>query len=129
MAKVRQISYLSLGLLSLATGLAGLVLPLLPTTVFMLIAAWAFARSSERLHRLLLDHPRFGPAIRAWQAHGAIPRRAKWLALAGLATSLVITTLVLAERPVLLLGVGAVLGAVAVFVLTRPEGPAANPIS
>ena len=69
------LAYASLGL-----GLLGAFIPGLPTTVFVLIAAWAAARGSERLHARLLAHPVFGPAIRDWHAHGAVSRRAKWLA-------------------------------------------------
>ena len=65
---------------SLGVGILGIFIPGLPTTVFVLIAAWAAARGSERLHRWLLSHRRFGPAIHDWQAHGAVGRRAKWLA-------------------------------------------------
>lgn len=60
--------------------LAGAVLPLLPTTPFLLVAAWAFARSSPRLDAWLRAHPRLGPPLAAWEARRAIPRRAKLLA-------------------------------------------------
>lgn len=70
---------------SLGIGIVGIFVPGLPTTVFVLISAYAAARGSERLHRWLLAHPRFGPAIGDWQAHGAVSRRAKWLATATMA--------------------------------------------
>ena len=66
------LAYASLGL-----GIVGVFVPGLPTTVFILVAAYAAARGSERLHRRLLAHPHFGPMIRDWQAHGAVSRRAK----------------------------------------------------
>ena len=65
---------------SLGTGIVGIFVPGLPTTVFILIAAWAASRGSERLHNRLLQDPRFGPAIRDWQAHGAVSRKGKWMA-------------------------------------------------
>ena len=65
---------------SLGTGIVGIFVPVLPTTVFILIAAYAASRGSERLHRYLTGHPRFGPSIRQWQEHGAVSRRAKWAA-------------------------------------------------
>ena len=65
---------------SLGVGIVGIFLPGLPTTVFILIAAYAASRGSERLHRRLLQHPLFGPMIRDWQAHGAVSRKAKWAA-------------------------------------------------
>ncbi|MGE8279691.1 MAG: YbaN family protein [Stenotrophomonas sp.] len=69
-----------LAYVSLGVGIVGIFVPGLPTTVFVLISAWAASRGSERLHRWLLEHPRFGPAIRDWQAHGAVSRKGKWMA-------------------------------------------------
>ena len=68
------------GLLALATGIVGAFLPLLPTTPLVLLSAFCFSRSSPRLERWLLEHPRFGPLIRDWRAYRAIPLRAKWTA-------------------------------------------------
>ncbi len=68
------------GATSLATGIVGIFLPLLPTTPFVLLAAFCFARASTRAERWMLEHPRFGPMVRDWRARRAIPRRAKQLA-------------------------------------------------
>jgi uncharacterized membrane protein YbaN (DUF454 family) len=87
--------YLLLGWLCVALGLIGVFLPLMPTTVFMLIAAWAFARSSTRWHRWLREHARFGEAVRAWEEHHAMPRRAKRVAFIALAVSYAFTAVVL----------------------------------
>lgn len=56
-----------LAYVSLGTGIVGIFVPGLPTTVFILISAWAASRGSERLHTWLIQHPRFGPAIANWQ--------------------------------------------------------------
>lgn len=64
----------------LALGILGIFVPGLPTTVFILVAAYAASRGSERLHGYLLAHPRFGPTIRDWQRYGAVSRRGKWAA-------------------------------------------------
>ncbi len=77
--------WLVLGLLCVGLGVVGVFVPLMPTTIFMILAAGCFARSSPRLEAWLLDHPRFGPALRAWRAEGAIPRAGKRAACIGIA--------------------------------------------
>ena len=77
---MRRWPYLVLAYVALALGLAGIVLPGLPTTPFVLLAAWAAARGSARLHRWMRAHAVFGTMIRDWEAGGAVSRRAKWAA-------------------------------------------------
>lgn len=69
--------YLAVGSLALLLGLAGIVLPVLPTTPFVLLAAACFARSSERLHHALLAQRHLGPIIHEWETHRAMPPRVK----------------------------------------------------
>ncbi|HSW07222.1 YbaN family protein [Aquabacterium sp.] len=73
----RRMLWLVAGVLSLATGIVGIFVPLLPTTPFVLLAAFCFSRSSARCERWLLTHPRFGPTVRDWREHRAVPLRAK----------------------------------------------------
>jgi uncharacterized membrane protein YbaN (DUF454 family) len=84
---------LSAGSLCVVLGVIGIFLPLLPTTPFMLLAAACFARSSRRFHDWLLANRTFGPLIREWEKHRAIPRRTKLTAIVlmslTLATSIV----------------------------------------
>ena len=80
-------AYKLLGITCVVVGTLGLFLPLLPTTVFILIAAWAFSKSSPTLLSWLLNHPWFGQGIRDWQQHHAIPKRAKVIALLMLTVS------------------------------------------
>jgi uncharacterized protein len=82
-------AWLVSGLVAMALGLVGIVLPLLPTTPFLLLAAFCFARSSPALHDWIIHHPRLGPPLRDWRHHGAISRRAKIAAIAMLAFALV----------------------------------------
>lgn len=74
----------------LALGMIGAVVPLMPTTVFLIAAAACFAHSSPRFEAWLLEHPRFGPTLRDWRAHGAISRPAKLIACAGMAAGFVV---------------------------------------
>jgi uncharacterized protein len=85
--RARRPLWFAAGVLAVLTGLIGIVLPLLPTVPFMLLAAMCFSRSCERCERWLLAHPRFGPALREWRAHRAMPLRAKQLAVAMMAVS------------------------------------------
>lgn len=78
--RLRRALYLALACVALALGVIGIVVPGLPTTPFVLLAAWAAARSSETLHAWLRTHRSFGPMVRDWQATGAVSRRAKWVA-------------------------------------------------
>jgi len=87
-------AYLVLGWACVLLGLVGAFLPLLPTTVFLLVAAWAFSRSSPRWHRWLREHAHFGEAVRNWEEHHAMPRRAKRIAFAALAASYAFTAFV-----------------------------------
>jgi len=65
------------GWASLILGCIGIFLPLLPTTPFILLSAYCFSRSSERLHQWLVTHPKMGPHIRDWQRNGSISKAAK----------------------------------------------------
>ncbi len=76
-SRLLRLVYLGAGCVALALGVAGIVLPLLPTTPFILLAAACFARSSSRVHGYLMRHRIAGPIIDAWQTHRAMPRRAK----------------------------------------------------
>jgi uncharacterized membrane protein YbaN (DUF454 family) len=73
---------LTAGLMLVALGAIGIVLPLLPTTPLLLLAAWCFARSSETCHRWLAEHRIFGPAIRNWQESRCIAKKDKVTAVA-----------------------------------------------
>ncbi|MCO6416881.1 YbaN family protein [Siccirubricoccus sp. KC 17139] len=118
----QRLALLALGYLCLALAVIGAVLPVMPTTIFLLIAAWAFGRASPTLQAKLLNHPRFGPGLRAWRAHGAISLRAKRAALSVMAVSWIVMTLAL--RSWLASGIaGACMLAVGIYIGTRPSGP------
>ncbi|THD76854.1 DUF454 domain-containing protein [Thalassobius vesicularis] len=109
-----------LGLISVAIGIAGIVLPLVPTVPMMILAAFFFARSSERLHNWLLSHPTFGPPIQDWQQRGAISAKGKRIATLSIAVVFGIS-LILGLRPLILLIQAVTLGAVLTFIWSRPS--------
>lgn len=76
--------YFLLGLIAVMLGIIGAFLPLMPTTIFLILAAFCFSRSSERLQAWLHGHPRFGPPILDWEREGAISRRSKIAACCGM---------------------------------------------
>ncbi|MCP4186223.1 MAG: DUF454 domain-containing protein [Gammaproteobacteria bacterium] len=89
----RHYGLIGLGWLSIALGVLGIFLPLLPTTPFILLAAWCFARSSERFHQWLLNHSRLGPIVKAWQSGKGLPRKVRNRTLLVMWASLVVTAL------------------------------------
>ena len=111
--------YLLLGHLSVAAGVVGLLLPLVPTTPFVLLAALCYSRGSNRFHRWIHRHRLFGRMLRDWQDGGAIAPPAKVGACLGFAASVVLAWLRLGPS----WGVAAVLVAAAgiAFILSRPS--------
>ena len=97
------------GLLSLTLGVIGIVVPLLPTTPLVLLAAYCFARSNDRLHHWLVHHPKFGLVIRNWQNHRGMQAehkcRAIWLTVLSFVISLALAPTL--EIRILLLFIGA----------------------
>jgi uncharacterized membrane protein YbaN (DUF454 family) len=118
----KRLLWLTVGLIALAFGIAGVVLPLVPTTPFLLVAAFAFARSSPTLHHWLISHPHFGSLLRHWSEHGAISKRTKISAAAVMAGTLVLSVYLGASNLVFALQSTAMLG-VGAFILSRPHGP------
>ena len=119
-SRVLRVGWLLLGCLCVGLGLVGAFVPLLPTTIFLILGAGCFARSSPRLEAWLVDHPRFGPALRTWRTEGAIPRSGKRAACIGIAIGYGL--FLIGARPALGLGlfVGAMMAACAAWIITRP---------
>lgn len=115
--------WLAFGFVATGCAIIGAILPLVPTTPFLLLAAYAFARSSPRFHSWLINHPQFGPLIVNWQRDGSIAPRAKRLALATMAGALTLSWAVGASARILAIQAIVLTGS-AIFILTRPDGPA-----
>lgn len=106
------------GGLFVVLGLIGLVLPVMPTTVFLLLAAACFARGSKRFYNLLLNSPVFGPAILEWRRHRSIPWRTKLYAAAATVISFAFSIAFFVRGPYLQAGM-ALIGIVLVVSLCR----------
>jgi uncharacterized membrane protein YbaN (DUF454 family) len=108
---MKTASYKLLGFLSLALGIVGAFLPVLPTTCFILLSAWCFTKSSPKWHKRLLDNPVFGESLRHWETHRCIPAKARFIAIGSMLTGggislLFINSIVLQGILVLLIAIG-----------------------
>ena len=115
--------WLVLGLLFMGLGIVGAFLPVMPTTVFLLIAAFFFARSSPRFYNWLLNNRTFGPLVRDWRAGLGLPLRAKVLAVSLIGVTVGSSILVVPPVWLKLLLLAVALG-VSAYLLTRPTKPA-----
>ena len=120
-ARAVRFAYLVAGIILLGLGIIGAFLPLMPTTIFVILAAGCFARSNRRVEAWLLANKRFGPMIVAWRAERAIPRRGKVLAVLGMVVGYV--AFLFGARPDIWLNlfVLAVFVGCAWYVVSRPE--------
>ena len=122
---MRQTLWHIVGWTALTLGLIGVVLPVMPTVPFLLVAVWAFSRSSPQLRNRILRHRQVGPPIRAYLAHGVIPTRAKLFAVAAMAGGVGIALFL--GLPTIVVAIQATIcAAVAAYVLTRPAAPGAG---
>lgn len=119
--RLHRMALFSLGWFFLALALAGALIPLVPTTPFLLLALWAFSRSSRRFHRWLLNHWLFGPSLRAWEAHRVIPLRAKLFAVCGMGGAMGWVTFFSPAPWYAIAAMGAVVGYGSWYVLSKPS--------
>ena len=111
---------ISLGWLCVGLGFVGVFVPGIPTTIFLIIALWAFTKSSEKLRHWLLNHKRFGPILNNWQEHKVVPRRAKILMVV-LMSLAVILFYYSSQSLILTIGLIIILVSVAIYVISLPS--------
>lgn len=111
-----------LGASALILGVIGVVLPILPTTPFVILAAFCFAKGSPRIARYLETHAFFGPIIADWRSNGAIAPKYKAMAITMMAAALLLSVAMALPGTLLLIQAGVLLAA-ASFILTRPSHP------
>jgi uncharacterized membrane protein YbaN (DUF454 family) len=113
--------YFLLGWCFFGLGAVGVVVPGLPTTPFMLLALWAFSKSSQRFHDWLYAHRLFGPPLQQWRSHRVIPRKAKLLAVVTMAVSFVYLAFFTELTGWLKALIGLVMLYGAAFILSKPS--------
>ena len=111
---------ISLGWLCVGLGFVGVFVPGIPTTIFLIIALWAFTKSSEKLRHWLLNHKRFGPILNNWQEHKVVPRRAKILMVVLMSLAVILFYYSL-QSLILTIGLIILLVSVAIYVISLPS--------
>lgn len=114
--------YTSIGVLLVGTGLVGVVVPGLPTTIFLILALWCFKRGNERLERWLLEHKRFGPTLRDWEQTRSIRHGTKLAAILILFACVGISILFV-KSPYARVGLPVLAILVSIYIWTRPTAP------
>ncbi|MCS4509771.1 YbaN family protein [Xylophilus ampelinus] len=124
-APVRWLLY-AMAVVCIVLAMIGVLVPGMPSTVFVILAAWAAARSSPALHDRLLRNPLFGPLLREWQSGGCVSRRAKWSASIAMGACAVFVLGTVRNVWVASLAIGCMDGVLA-WLWCRPEPPPAAP--
>ncbi|WP_265501195.1 YbaN family protein [Paracoccus beibuensis] len=117
---MRRRAWLVIGWLFTVLAMIGIPLPVIPTVPFLLVAAWAFAKSSPALQQQILDHPTYGPPVRAWQERGAVGRIAKIWAILAMSVGVAVSWWA-GMPPWVVATQAAICATVAIFLVTRPE--------
>ena len=117
---MKRIVFLLLGWLCVGLAFVGIFLPGIPTTPFLLVALWAFAKSSKRFHSWLLNHKKFGPILQNWESHKVVPRKAK-IVMVILQIAAVVILHYSLNNIIITIGVAILLICVALYVISLPS--------
>ena len=122
---MNRLALLVLGWMCVGLGFIGIFVPGLPTTIFLIIALWAFTKSSKKLRIWLLNHKRFGPILRNWEEHKVVPLKAKILMVV-LQTLVVIIVQYTFDNLFITIGLAIILLMVATYVISLPSRVSEN---
>jgi uncharacterized membrane protein YbaN (DUF454 family) len=121
--RARRWIFFTIGLIATGLGFVGAVLPIMPTVPFLIVAVWAFSKSSERFHGWLYHHKTYGPMLRRWDKYRVIPPIAKVWTVVAMAGGLTLSASFTAMPAWALVITGAVMLLVAIYICTRPSYP------
>ncbi|RJE71236.1 hypothetical protein BGP78_20655 [Pseudoalteromonas sp. MSK9-3] len=117
-----------IGIIFVALGFIGIVLPVMPTTIFFILALACFTRSSPRFANWLLTHPRFGPSLQMWQQHQVVPPKGKWGA--GIGMSLGFIILCYSQPAIWVLALVATIEVIVLaYILRKPSYPPSSDVA
>ena len=117
---MKRLVLIILGWICVGLGFVGIFVPGIPTTIFLIIALWAFTKTSKKLRNWLLHHKRFGPILTNWQEHRVVPRRAKILMVTFMILSVILFHYSL-QNLYLTAALIVILGFVARYVISLPS--------
>ena len=117
---MKRIILLSLGWLCVGLAFIGAIVPGIPTTIFLIIALWAFTQSSKKFQAWLLNHKRFGPILENWQSHKVVPLRAK-IFMVILQISAVLLVHYFFNKLIITIGLAVILIFVVLYVFSLPS--------
>lgn len=116
-----RLAWRVLGMCSVAIGIVNAFIPLLPTTVFLLIGIWAYGKGDPAMRQRLLSHPRYGAALTLWVEKRQLTRRGKLAACSGIALSALLTLAMIGIHKPTAWAIDAGLMVLCLYLLTRPE--------
>ena len=122
---MKALFWRSLVVIFITLGIIGAILPGMPTTVFLILAAWAASKGWPQMDAWLLNHPKYGATLRNWREYGTVPRKAKWIASIMMLISGVL--MLFTNAPILVkVFTDVTMLIVAIWLLSRPESDSKN---
>lgn len=127
--RIKQMVIVALGFFFVSLGFVGAMLPVLPTTPFLLVALWCFAQGSDRFHHWLYTHHLFGPTLQLWEKHRAIPPIAKVIAVTSMSGSVAYMTFFSKAPWYTIIPISAFMAYVAWWIVSRPNAASAQSLA